>query len=353
MLSPYHEFMGSMPSPTVDIIVPVWNCPFETRACLAALVEHSPEARLIIVDNGSSRETELMLEEFSEPIGEQGLFIKSERNVGMIPAINMGLARSDSDFAVVLRPHVQVTSGWLSGLMDAAQSSNAGILTPLFAGKGAPRSAPLVNGSSLMDTFDISFTTLALRGEMHMLLGGFDDSMDGGQWCLRDYVRRAWSRGYRTCVTSASLVVCGNEIVFGSDERRQQQSQASRAGYLERWGVGRQYCIYFGPEVDTASLASCMETVLEGARQGHRFTLLLHRRQFSDFRRTGWNAMHQSIGLSCVSFLLPQRDILRKFAALKAAIPDIIPVRGVEANSFPGVETSIPFSEVASAIGGN
>ena len=102
-----------MNSPSVDIIVPVWNNLFETRACLAAILEHSPEARLIIVDNGSSRETELMLEEFSESLGESGLFIKSERNIGLLPAINMGLARSDSDFAVNVRPHVLVNAGWL------------------------------------------------------------------------------------------------------------------------------------------------------------------------------------------------------------------------------------------------
>ncbi len=87
-----------MTSPTIDILVPVWNNPFETRACLAAILAHSPGARLIIVDNGSSRETELMLEEFSESLGDQGLFIKSERNIGLIAAINLGLARSDSDY---------------------------------------------------------------------------------------------------------------------------------------------------------------------------------------------------------------------------------------------------------------
>ena len=54
-----------MISPTIDILVPVWNNPFETRACLAGILSHSPGARLIVVDNASSRETELMLEEFS------------------------------------------------------------------------------------------------------------------------------------------------------------------------------------------------------------------------------------------------------------------------------------------------
>ena len=97
-----------MISPTIDILVPVWNNPFETRACLAAILAHSSGARLIIVDNGSSRETELMLEEFSEPLGDRGLFIKSERNIGLVAAINLGLARSDSDYTVIVRPHVSV-----------------------------------------------------------------------------------------------------------------------------------------------------------------------------------------------------------------------------------------------------
>ncbi len=102
-----------MISPTIDILVPVWNKPFETRACLAAILAHSPGARLIVVDNGSSRETELMLEEFSDSLGDQGLFIKSEKNMGLVAAINRGLARSDSDYTVIVRPYVSVQQGWL------------------------------------------------------------------------------------------------------------------------------------------------------------------------------------------------------------------------------------------------
>ncbi|OGR28033.1 MAG: hypothetical protein A2X83_09000 [Desulfuromonadales bacterium GWD2_54_10] len=340
-----------MKTPTVDIIVPVWNSPFETRACLAAILEYSPDARLIIVDNGSSRETELMLEEFSETLGERGLFIKSERNVGMVPAINIGLARSDSDFAVILRPHMQVTRDWLSGLLDAAQAPQAGIVSPVFSGSDAPRLPAIAAGSTQMETFDISFAALALKGELHMLIGGFDEGMDGGEWCLKDYVRRAWSRGYHTCATSRSRVVFGKEPVFGSDLRRQQQLHSSRTSYLERWGIGRHYSIYFGNKTDACSLADSIETILEGARQGHRFTLLLHRRQASDFRRMGWNALHTGITLKCLSLLMPQRDLLRQFSALQTAVSDVIPVQGVDNITFPGADTAIPFHEIAAAIG--
>src|SRR6185369_9911921 len=176
-------------------------------------------------------------------------------NLGMVPAINIGLARSDSDFAVILQPHSQVTEGWLAGLLAAAQTPHAGIASPLFRGRGAPDLLPITPGCSLMETFGVSFSALALKGEMHILLGGFDEVLDSGEWCLKDFVRRAWSRGYHCCVTSRSVVICGNEAVFGSDERRQQQSRISMASYRERWGTGRHYGIYFGRHAAAATLS--------------------------------------------------------------------------------------------------
>lgn len=339
-----------MHTPSVDIIVPVWNSPFETRACLAAVLHFSPEARLIIVDNGSNRETELMLEEFSEPLGERGLFIKSERNLGLVPAINIGLARSDRDIAIILRPHVQVTPNWLTGLVEALQMPHAGIVSPVFSGSGAPVLPPVAPGSSLMETFCVSFSALALKREMHRHLDGFDEELDGGEWCLKDYVRRAWSRGFHSCVTSRSHVVCGEEAVFGSDARRLQQSHVSRVTYRERWGISRHYGIYFGRDASATALSDAMETIALGARQGHRFTLLLHRRLAADFKRLGWHARHTGIEMQRISPLMPRRDLLRRVTTLRAAVPDLIPVRGVGGIDFPGMNATIPFGEVAGAI---
>ncbi|HEX9078161.1 MAG TPA: glycosyltransferase [Desulfuromonadaceae bacterium] len=339
-----------MQTPSVDIIVPVWNSPFETRACLAAVLHSAPEARLIIVDNGSNRETELMLEEFSESLGERGLFITSERNLGLVPAINIGLARSDGEIALILQPHVQVSGTWLAGLAEALQTTHAGIASPVFSGGGAPLLPPVIADTSLMETFCVSFAALALKREMHRQLGGFDENLDGGEWCLKDYVRRAWSRGYHSCVTSRSHVVCGEEAVFGSEARRQQQSRLGRVTYRERWGISRHYCIYFGRDTAATTLSDAMETIVLGARQGHRFTLLLHRRLAADFRRLGWHARHTGIEVQRISPLMPRRDLLRRMAALQAACPDIIPVRYVAGIDFPGMTAPISFGEVADAI---
>jgi glycosyltransferase involved in cell wall biosynthesis len=338
-----------MTTPSVDIIVPVWNNPFETRACLAAILAYSPGARLIIIDNGSSRETELMLEEFSEPLAEQALFITSVRNIGLVPAINKGLASSDADIAVIVRPRVMVSRGWLDALLDAAGMPQVGIVSPVFRGPGTPALASPVPGCALTETFSLSFTTLLIRGELHRQLGGFDEALDGAEWCLRDFIRRAETCGYHTCVTAQPELLCGQETIFGSPERRQKQALLSRESYLSRWGVARHYCLYFGPQTDAAGLSDTVGALVAAARRGHQFTLLLHRRQFNEFRRRGWNGLHTAIVVCKLPLIGAQRSIARQYAALQATDPDLIPVRGTEDVSFPGVVAPICLAEVVSA----
>jgi hypothetical protein len=338
-----------MPSPSVDIIVPVWNNPFETRACLVALLTHSPEARLIIVDSGSSRETELMLEEFSESLGENALFITSERNIGLVPAINMGLASSDRDFAVIVRPHVMVVAGWLKQLLETTQMPQVGIVSPLFRGIGTPALPRPVAGSSLMETFSISFATLLLRREMRTQLGSFDQGMDGGEWCLRDYIRRAEAKGYHICVTARPELICSRETVFGSLERRQEQARTSLEQYLSRWGAAQHYCMYFGPLAQAGDLYETVETIVARARRGHRFTLLLHRRQFKEFRKRGWNGLHTGITICPLPMFAAKRSLARQVAALQTANPDMMLVIGAEGALFPNGGAAIHYNEIAAS----
>lgn len=339
-----------MTFPAIDILVPVWNNLFETRACLADILAHSSGARLIIVDNGSSRETELMLEEFSEPLGDQGLFIKSEKNIGLVAAINMGLARSDNEYTVIVRPHVTVRAGWLDALVNTANTTGAGIVSPLFNGSDAPDLPELAPGCSVMESCTVSFDTLLMRTEMRMVAGTFDDQLDGNEWCMKEYVRRVAAFGYRTCLTGLTRVSCARAQQFGSVQRRNEMIQNSRSAYVARWGIARHYCVYFGAEAEAGTLGDCISSILEGARQGHTFTLLLHRRQYSGFRKMGWNGLHTGIDLRQISVLMPQRDLQRKVATLRSASPDMLAVRGCPGIDFPGFDATITLDEMLSGI---
>lgn len=340
----------AMISPTIDIVVPVWNNPFETRACLAAILAHSPGARLIIVDNGSSRETELMLEEFSEPLGDQGLFIKSERNIGLIAAINVGLSRSDSDYTVIVRPHVTVQAGWLELLVRAAETTGAGIVSPLFSGAQAPDLPNLVPGCTITESGTVSLTALLMRTEMRIVAGTFDEGLDGGEWCLKEYVQRAAAKGYRTCITGRLRLSCSAEQQFGSAQRRNEMARNSQTTYISRWGIARHYCIYFGAKADAGSLGDTVAAVLDGARHGHRFTLLLHRRQQAVFRKMGWNGLHTGIDVRRLSLLFPLRDLQRQVTALRSASPDLLAVRGCSGGAFPGMDAAISHDELIGGI---
>ena len=339
-----------MTSPTIDILVPVWNNPFETRACLAAILMHSPGARLIIVDNGSSRETELMLEEFSEPLGDQGLFIKSERNIGLIAAINCGLSRSDSDYTVIVRPNVTVQAGWLGELVTAAETSGAGIVSPLFSGAEAPQLPNLTPGSSLMETCEVSLATLLLRTEMRMITGFFNEQLDGDEWCVKEYVRRVSAKGYRTCITSRLRLACSAGQTFGSAQRRTEMAQNSRAVYISRWGGIRHYGVYFGAEADAAAFDDTVAALLDGARKGHRITLFLHRRHYKLFRKMGWDALHTGMDLVPLSPLFPVRDLQRKFAALQSGSPDVITACECDGGVFPGVADPLSREDLLAGI---
>jgi len=342
-----------MTAPSIDILVPVWNSPFETRACLSAILGHSPGTRLIIVDYGSSRETELMLEEFSDSLEERGLFIKSDQNIGLVPAINRGLECSDRDFTVILRQQTMVSAGWLDALMAVADEDPwIGLVSPVFSGSGASPRCTINNrrDCSSIETFTVSFSSLLLRREMLLQTGLFDEEMDSDEWCLTDYLRRAWSKGYRSCVSSHSRLECSQETVFGSPERRQSRICASRERYLERWGEIRHYGVYFGADTEADQLGIAMDTILEGARQGHRFTLLLHHRQTREFRRRGWSCLHTGIELARLSLLMPQRDLQRKLEALRKSIPGITMVRWQDEASVVGMEEAVPFQDMADVV---
>ena len=291
-----------------------------------------------------------MLEEFSEPLGDQGLFIKSEKNVGLLAAINAGLARSDGDYTVIVRPHVTVQAGWLEALVSAAETTGAGIVSPLFSGAEAPRLPPLAPGCTIMESCVVSFATLLLRTEMRIVAGVFDEYLDGNEWCLKEYVRRVTAHGYRTCVTGLLSLSCSAGQQFGSTQRRNEMTQNSRSAYVSRWGEASHYCVYFGAEADAGSLGDTVAVILDGARQGHRFTLLLHRRQYSFFLKMGWNGLHTGIELQRIALLFPLRDLKRKINVLLSTSPDMLAARGCSGITFPGVDAAISNDELLSSI---
>ncbi len=332
----------------IDIIVPVWNNPVATRDCLVSLINHSPDSRIILVDNGSDRETEKLLEEFAEILDHRALLMRTDLNEGVIRAVNRGLARAEADYILVVRNTSLVTEGWLDPLLEFAHSRpEAGIMVPRLircddrkvrSGKRRPAGEMEVSHGSLAALF--------IRKETYDTVGGLDEEMDGGLWCLKDYSRRAYRAGFLTFVVEGSEVVYREEPPLGSVARREELLKRSIARYGERWGEEHAFFIHVPKGVDGNLMTQKLSTVLKGARQGHRFLILATSRLAGELVKAGAHRLHGNVTIESLPLLATAGGVRRKLDSLRRETPGVIPVTAIDGIPFPGVEESVSFPEM-------
>jgi len=113
-----------MDNPLIDIIVTVWNRPVETRNCLVNLINHSPAARFILVNNGSDRETERLLEEFAEILDQRAVLLHNIVNQGYVRAVNKGLTHAKAPYVAIVSNTSTVTGCWLESLIGLSRERN-------------------------------------------------------------------------------------------------------------------------------------------------------------------------------------------------------------------------------------
>lgn len=323
-------------TPSLDIIIPVWNSPAETRACLVSILESSTTARLVIVNNGCDRTTELMLEEFSDHLADRAIYMTMERNIGFVPAVNRALLRSDADWALIVRPTGMVTAACIEQLMTATQREQAGMLTPHCTADFTVHPQFVKGGCISIETAEISFSVLALSRAMRERIGLFDEELDGGAWCLRDYRHRSHTHGFRCYLAPQVSFTGGQSTVFGSEERRRKQGERAVAVFHDRWGKQQQLAVYLPRSADERSLADTLQLLLAAARRGHRFVLFLHRRHHRTALQHGAACLHSGIVLHRLGMLAPQRDLVRELERQRKRAPGLQLACALDGVSVPG-----------------
>jgi GT2 family glycosyltransferase len=115
-----------MTAPTVAVTFACYNQVDYTRQCVDSLVRTGFDlSRLVAVDNGSSDETRDYLS--SLPLGGRVL---NGQNLGCGVAWNQGVLALQADWTVVMNNDVVVTTGWLDGLVGAAQANGLKVVSP-------------------------------------------------------------------------------------------------------------------------------------------------------------------------------------------------------------------------------
>ncbi len=337
-----------MSNQSIDIIVTVWNRPVETRNCLVNLIDHSPNARFILVDNGSDRETERILQEFAEILDKRALLLRNDTNQGYVRAVNRGLSRAEAPLIGIIRNTSIVTDGWLGPLVDfTGGKADAGIAVPRLV--QSPLDKPVKGRNTPaapLETDHGSFAAMTLKKRVYDIIGGFDEDMDGGRWCLRDFSRCACRSGFFTYKVETAPVSFADEVQFGSPERREQAVQRSIATYRSRWGEDGSYCLHFPKETDLNTLQRKLGLLLRGARQGHSFTVLVHPRLHKELMAAGCNRLHENISFVRLPLLFENTTIRDLFAAKSEMNAGLRAVTGIDGISFPTGIESISFAQL-------
>lgn len=323
-----------------DIIIPVWNRPVETRECLVSLIDHAPQGRLVMVDHGSDRETEALLQEFADILGERALFIRMDRNEGFLRAVNRGLSRVTSPWAVVLRSSAVVAPGFLEQLLAGAECfPDAGLLCPRILARGER----VKEAAAPHELVPAEFVAVAVSPAARQSCSLFDEELDAGPWSMRDAAFRCRSRGLVAAQIPSAIVFRGEEPVFGSLARREERLRLSREICTTRWGEERRFLLFFHGDVGAEQLGCRLSLLVDAARNGDRLTVLVDRRVHRAAVAKNWHSLHDSLRFESLPALLALRSLRKRVADWREADPEGIVVgedgvAGIEGISYTAFE---------------
>lgn len=98
----------------LSIIILNWNGADMLKRYLPSVIAHSPEAEIVVADNGSTDfSIELLEQQFP-----QIRLLRFDRNYGFAEGYNRAIAQVECDLCLLLNSDVRVEEGWLKPMLD-------------------------------------------------------------------------------------------------------------------------------------------------------------------------------------------------------------------------------------------
>jgi GT2 family glycosyltransferase len=101
---------------SVDVVVVAYHAPDQLRRCLESLRDHAPSARRLdvtVVDNGDDPATASLV----RGVLATAEVVEPHENLGFARATNLGVARGDAEYVLVLNPDAELLAGTLDRLL--------------------------------------------------------------------------------------------------------------------------------------------------------------------------------------------------------------------------------------------
>jgi GT2 family glycosyltransferase/SAM-dependent methyltransferase/glycosyltransferase involved in cell wall biosynthesis len=242
-------------NPEVSLIIPVHAHADLTRACLCSIRDLTTHVRyeVVLVDDTADIETRHLLE------GVRGAkILRNEQNLGFLRSMNRGAGAARGDWLVLFNNDTEVTRGWLSAMLDCANSAeDIGVVTPKFiypdgslneAGGIVWRDGTAMNygRGDAPDRFQYEYrretdygsaAALMVRTDLWQDTGGFDERYVPIYYEDADLCFEARERGLRVLYEPGSVVVHIEGATSGTDPSAgaKRFQEENRQKFVAKW----------------------------------------------------------------------------------------------------------------------
>lgn len=242
--------------PRVSIVVPIYNSPQSVRNCIDSVLRHSPQARLILIDDAS---TDAQIGPLLDAAAthKQVHVHRNERNRGYTGSVNVGMRLAGGDDVILLNSDTVVGPRWLSALKLAAYGADdIGTVTAVSDNAGAFSVPELEQHCPIPPRWTLAQAQRAVLQQAGML---YPQLPTGNGFCLyikrvllarigpmdeaafpqgygeeNDFCQRAERAGYRNLIAGNVLVHHERSASFG-DARRMTLGVQGMAVLRERY----------------------------------------------------------------------------------------------------------------------
>jgi GT2 family glycosyltransferase len=101
----------------VTVVIPTWNRSELLRTCLASLRNQTAKSAVLVVDNGSTDDTEPMVRSEYPEFG----YLQMPSNLGFARAVNAGIRRTESPLVALLNNDTEADPFWIEKALAAAR----------------------------------------------------------------------------------------------------------------------------------------------------------------------------------------------------------------------------------------
>jgi len=269
-----------------DIIIPVWNQLDVTKDCVASIVKNTDlPFRLIVIDNGSDRETaEYLRARAGEKLPNVRL-VRNETNLGFVKAVNQGLEAADAAYVCVMNNDTLATAGWLDEMLEVMKSDpRLGIVNPSSntSGQIPPEEMGIDEYAASLKKYAGRTQELntcrgfcmLIRTEVIRRIGLLDERYSIGYFEETDFCKRAQRAGFMLGRAKAAYVYHEEGTSFKALGDRQSIFRENERIYFKRWGrlVRAAYLVDGIPQKDKID-----EIATAAARGGHQMLVFIKR----------------------------------------------------------------------------